>query len=127
MIETGNIPGFVTALIAPSGHLKTTLARIYTQWTVTTSNLETLFDDRISNDKLTKNIYLAVGLNYLIDDYHKKNREYDKRKYRDRLDAVTRIASENKMAAMIFITAESIEEKAFFLNRIDCWRYIFPK
>lgn len=28
LIETGNIPGFVTALIAPSGHLKTTLARI---------------------------------------------------------------------------------------------------
>ena len=127
LIETGNIPGFVTALIAPSGHLKTTLARIYTQWTVTTSNLETLFDDRISNDKLTKNIYLAVGLNYLIDDYHKKNREYDKRKYRDRLDAVTRIASENKMAAMIFITAESIEGESIFSEQDRLLEIHIPK
>lgn len=127
LIETGNIPGFVTALIAPSGHLKTTLARIYTQWTVSTSNLETLFDDRISNDKLTKNIYLAVGLNYLIDDYHKKNREYDKRKYRDRLDAVTRIASENKMAAMIFITAESIEGESIFSEQDRLLEIHIPK
>lgn len=114
LIDTGKIPGFVTALIAPSGHLKTTLARIYTQWTSSASELEILFDDRISNDKLSKDIYSAVGLGYLIDDYHKKSREYDKRKYRDRLDTVTRIASENKMAAMIFITAESIEGESIF-------------
>ncbi|GEM_PF-3255671 len=114
LIETGNIPGFVTAMIAPSGHLKTTLTRLYTQWTVSSADLEVLFDDRITNDKLAKNIYAAVGLGYLIDDYHKKNREYDKRKYRDRLDTATRIASENKASAMIFITAEFIEGESIF-------------
>lgn len=47
--------------------------------------------------------------------------------YRDRLDAVTRIASENKMAAMIFITAESIEGESIFSEQDRLLEIHIPK
>lgn len=114
LIAMGIIPDYLTALIGPSGCLKTTLNRLYSQWIDCPSKIERLFDDKIGVSKLEDDIYAAAGLCFTFDDYHKKSSEYGKKKYRERLDLIARVASANRASAAMFITAESISDECIF-------------
>ena len=71
------ISDFIIGIVAPSGHLKTSLTRLYTKWLVDEDELEISFDESIRSDVLQKRIEQAAGQNFLIDDLHKKSSTYD--------------------------------------------------
>lgn len=110
----GVVTDFIIALIAPSGHLKTTLARLYALWLSQREAQEISFSDTIRNDKLQHMSEECAAQNFLIDDYHTVSKAYTKNRYRDRLDHATRIVSGSRNSANIFITAESLKDSVIF-------------
>lgn len=105
---------FIIGIVAPSGHLKTSLTRLYTKWLVDEDELEISFDDSIRSDILQKRIKQAAGQNFLIDDLHKKSSIYDQNRYKERLDKAVRTVSKVDNSALIFITAESLKGSTIF-------------
>lgn len=105
---------FIIGIVAPSGHLKTSLTRLYTKWLVDEDELEISFDDSIRSDILQKRIKQAAGQNFLIDDLHKKSSIYDQNRYKERLDKAVRTVSKVGNSALIFITAESLKGSTIF-------------
>lgn len=105
---------FIIGIVAPSGHLKTSLTRLYTKWLVDEDELEISFDDSIRSDILQKRIKQAAGQNFLIDDLHKKASIYDQNRYKERLDKAVRTVSKVGNSALIFITAESLKGSTIF-------------
>lgn len=105
---------FIIGIVAPSGHLKTSLTRLYTKWLVDEDELEISFDESIRSDVLQKRIEQAAGQNFLIDDLHKKSSTYDQNRYKERLDKAVRTASRVSNSALIFVTAESLKGTTIF-------------
>ena len=108
------ITDFIIGVVAPSGHLKTSLTRLYTKWLVDEDELEISFDDSIRSDVLQKRIRQEAGQNFLIDDLHKKSNTYDQNKYKERLDKAVRIMSKVGNSALVFVTAESLKGTTIF-------------
>lgn len=110
----GVITDFIIAVVAPSGHLKSTLTRLYALWLVQREAQEISFSDTIRNDKLQVKIEECAAQNFLIDDYHRTSKAYTQDKYRDRLDQATRIVSGSRNSANIFVTSESFKDISIF-------------
>ncbi len=108
------ITDFIIGVVAPSGHLKTSLTRIYTKWLQDEEELEISFDDTIRSDILQRKIAQNAGQNFLIDDLHRKASNYDQNKFKERLDKAARMVSKVGNSALIFITAESLRGEAIF-------------
>lgn len=123
-----NIPrGFLLVIVAPSGHLKTTLARCYGKWLEEEDSLEISFDDTVRSDVLSRRLESFTTQNYLVDDFHIKCGGYNKTKFKDRLDILTRIASGVKNTAGIIITAESIKGSGIFSGQDRLLQLRIPK
>lgn len=110
----GVITDFIIAVVAPSGHLKSTLTRLYALWLVQREAQEISFSDTIRNDRLQGKIEECAAQNFLIDDYHTAPKVYTQNKYRDRLDQATRIVSGSRNSANIFVTSESFKDSSIF-------------
>lgn len=110
----GVIMDFIIAVVAPSGHLKSTLTRLYALWLVQREAQEISFSDTIRNDRLQGKIEECAAQNFLIDDYHTAPKAYTQNKYRDRLDQATRIVSGSRNSANIFVTSESFKDSSIF-------------
>lgn len=110
----GVIMDFIIAVVAPSGHLKSTLTRLYALWLVQREMQEISFSDTIRNDKLQIKIEECAAQNYLLDDYHITAKAYTRNKYRDRLDQSTRMVSGSRNSANIFVTSESLKGSSIF-------------
>lgn len=110
----GAITDFIIALVAPSGHLKTTLTRLYALWLVQGEAQEISFSDTIRNDKFQRKVEAVASQNFLLDDYHATSKVYTKNKYRDRLDQAARIVSGIGNSANIFVTLESLKDSSIF-------------
>ncbi|HBI61801.1 MAG TPA: hypothetical protein DDY31_11430 [Lachnospiraceae bacterium] len=110
----GVITDFIIAVIAPSGHLKTTLTRLYALWLVRGEEQEISFSDTIRGDKFQHKIEDLAAQNFLLDDYHTVSKAYTKNKYRDRLDQATRMVSGTRNSANIFVTLESLRDSSIF-------------
>ena len=63
-------PNFMLALIGPSGHLKTSLARLFAFWLEQEDLQEVAFADIASQTVLDNHIAELNGLNLIIDDMH---------------------------------------------------------
>lgn len=105
---------FILALIAQSGHLKTTLARLYTNFSQYESDLEMSFSDSKRNDFLKKEMQMLGGFTYTLDDYHAAQSPSERNKFRVRLDNITREVSGAHNACSVIITAESLHDEAIF-------------
>ena len=110
----GVIMDLIIAVVAPSGHLKSTLTRLYALWLVQREMQEISFSDTIRNDKLQIKIEECAAQNYLLDDYHITAKAYTRNKYRDRLDQSTRMVSGSRNSANIFVTSESLKGRSIF-------------
>ena len=105
---------FIEAIVAPSGHLKTTLARIYCMALKEPSEQEVNFSDRVRNDVLQKKLQTLSGLAFILDDYHRAAKNSERDKFKSRLDLVTREASGVHNSAFVFMTAETLEKSSIF-------------
>ncbi len=114
ILAYNNIPlGYVVAVEGASGSLKTTLTRCVTDWYESHVN-EISFDKSLPNKKLEQLLLSFAGGTFLIDDYHYKETAYDRNRFKQRIDLITRIASGKNAAAGIFITAESLKDATIF-------------
>lgn len=110
-----NIPcGFVLALVASSGHLKTTLARIYALWLYPSSEQETGFHSPQRDSDILDKIDHLQGQNFLLDDIHKITDTNKSRRQENRLDIVARHVSEKSNCANVIITGETMEKLGIF-------------
>lgn len=110
-----NIPcGFVLALVAPSGHLKTTLARLYALWLYPPSEQETGFHSPQRDSCILDKIDHLQGQNFLLDDIHKITDTNKSRRQENRLDIVARHVSEKSDCANVIITGETMEKLGIF-------------
>ena len=113
---------FLLALIAPSGQLKTTLARLYGDWFSPAGTLEI----PIYSNKRTKSILDWIGamsgLNILIDDLRKSNNTNDQKRQEAKLDAISRHIDFTYGCANVILTGETMENMGIF----SCLDRIFP-
>lgn len=110
-----NIPcGFLLALVAPAGHLKTTLARIYALWLDTEDEQEIGFYTYQKDKDILNMIANLQGQNFLLDDIHKIADSNERKRQEKRLDIVSRYVNMNKNCANVIITGETMEEMGIF-------------
>lgn len=109
----GVVNGFVTAIVAPSGHLKTSLAQLYTHWNVE-NEIGVIFDEIKTKKLLNDEIIRASGFCFLLDDYHTMVMPYEQRKHQSFLDYVSRLSTKPGMGTRIILTAERIEGENIF-------------
>lgn len=106
--------GFLLALVAPSGHLKTTLARIYALWLDPESGQETNFCSRQRDREIINAIDGLPGQNFLIDDLHKISNANESARQERRLDIVSREVNSKNCGAHVIITGESMKKMGIF-------------
>lgn len=108
MHHLGLISGFIFFLVAPMGHLKTSMARLYFLWGTKEENLKSTFVAYVQNQKLIKNIKNCIGMCYLLDDLHPVATTNDKKKESQRLDVISRTVTESDDCGHVVMTGESI-------------------
>lgn len=118
---------FIEAIVAPSGHLKSTLTRIYCMALHDSSEQEVNFSDRLRNDVLQKKLEDLSGLAFNMDDYHQAAKSYERDKFKARLDLVTRVASGVRNSAFVFMTAETLEKSSIFSALDRMFQVNIPK
>ncbi len=108
MYHLGLISGFIFFLVAPMGHLKTSMARLYFLWGTKEEKLKSTFVEYVQNQKIIKNIKSCIGMCYLLDDLHPAATTNDKKKESQRLDVISRTVTENDDCGHVVMTGESI-------------------
>lgn len=106
--------GLLLSLVAPSGHLKTTLARIYAMWLDQEDGQETSFCALRRNKDILENIDHLPGQNFLIDDLHKMPNANEEKRQEHRLDIVSRHVDAKTDCANVILTGETLEKMGIF-------------
>lgn len=110
-----NIPcGFLLSLVAPSGHLKTTLVRTYALWFDKKSELEIGFYSRQRDQAILNTLDSLSGQNFLIDDLHKIKNANEERRQEHRLDIISRHVNAKMDCANVILTGETMENMGIF-------------
>lgn len=119
--------GSLLALVAPSGHLKTTLVRMYALWLTTTDEQEISFYTHQRDKDILNMIENLQGQNFLLDDMHKITDSNESRRQERRLDTVSRHVNMHMHCANVIITGETMEErkKHYALNRRMFANYMY--
>lgn len=112
--QTQRKPEFITVLVGPSGHLKTSLVRKYAFWLSDSQLQEISFRSGMSVSSMRKRAMMLEGQNMLVDDLHKAYAKYTNDSQKEHLDSLVRLASSQENCANIFVTAESIKDMAIF-------------
>lgn len=82
--------GCLLALVAPAGHLKTTLVRMYALWLDIPDKQEIGFYSHNRDKEILNMIECLQGQNFLLDDMHKIKDSNESRRQERRLDTVSR-------------------------------------
>ena len=123
----GYNPDFLIALIGPSGHLKTSLARKYALWLERRSEQEATFKDYGRFDDVLKRIDKLVGQNFLADDLHAASSRNGYERQNERLDVLCRHVSGAKQCAQIILTGERLDDMGIFSCRDRILQIKVPK
>jgi len=112
--------GFLLALIAPSGQLKTTLARLYCLWLSPSYIQEIPISSGGRTRQILDLINTMTGQNILVDDLRRSNNANDRKQQEDRLDKISRHINSHTGCANAILTGETIESMGIFscLDRI---------
>lgn len=119
--------GFVLALVAPSGYLKTTLVRLYALWLDASDEQEIGFDSPQRDSYILERIEHFQGQNFLLDDICKKEDANKSKRQENRLDIVSRHVSRKKNCANVIITGEPIEKMGIFSCMDRLFQVRMPK
>lgn len=119
--------GFVLALVAPSGYLKTTLVRLYALWLDMSEEQEMGFDSPQRDSHILEKIEHLQGQNFLLDDICKKEDANKSRRQENRLDIVSRHVSRKKNCANVIITGEPVEKMGIFSCMDRLFQVRMPK
>lgn len=117
LVNLGYVPDFITSIIGPSGHLKTTLVRKYALWLQDTEQQEISFQDGNRKLEIIERIDNLRGQNFLADDLHKIENSSGSARQSERLDTIVRHLSSNGKTANVFVTGESMEKMGIFSCR----------
>jgi len=101
--------GFITAFIAPSGYLKTTLAKLYYLWSDNIGEQFMQFSKLPKEKKISEKLNLLFGSNLLLDDLKKDSYSYYNGKQKHILDFVVREVTENFGKTNVIITGETLD------------------
>lgn len=112
--EMGYAPDFAIALVGPSGHLKTTLARLYGEWGIKREEQEASFRDFRRMKDILKMVDEIPGQNFLVDDLHESHNSYAKEKQSEWLDIIIRHIGQQQNCANVIIMGESLEKMGIF-------------
>lgn len=106
--------GCLLALVAPAGHLKTTLVRMYALWLNESDEQEIGFYSHNRDKEILNMIECLQGQNFLLDDMHKIKDSNESRRQERRLDTVSRHVNMKTDCANVIITGETMEEMGIF-------------
>lgn len=107
---------FIIAVIGPKGHLKTSLVKLLGLW-LDGDVQKVDFTSGIRKKEIEQRIISLAGQNFLLDDLHPVERNYDKSSMKGNLDFVTRYISNNACNTNVFVTGESIKDMAVVSTR----------
>lgn len=110
-------PNFMLALIGPSGHLKTTLARLFAFWLEQEDLQEIAFADIARQAILENRIAELKGVNLIVDDMHAHPDSYRRNKQAELLDYLSRHCDSRLRQTNIIITGELIPQETIFSTR----------
>lgn len=110
-------PNFMLALIGPSGHLKTSLARLYAFWIESEGLQEVEFADIANQKALDEHISRVKNFNLIIDDMHIHVDGYRKNKQVELLDYLSRHCDNRIYESNIIVTGEMIPQGTIFSTR----------
>ena len=110
-------PNFMLALIGPSGHLKTSLARLFAFWLEQEDLQEVAFADIASQTVLDNHIAELNGLNLIIDDMHIHPDNYRRNRQAELLDYLSRHCDSRIRQTNIIVTGELIPNGTIFSTR----------
>ena len=106
--------GFLLALIAPSGQLKTTLARRYCLWLNDSDSQEIQIRSSRRTAHILDFLNTMPGQNVLIDDLRKSPDSNDRNRQSARLDDISRYINSNFGCANVILTGETMENMGIF-------------
>lgn len=118
---------FVTAIIGPSGHLKTSIVRKYALWLENNQEQEISFSDGSRRPDILKRIDYLEGLNFLADDLHKVAGSQENQRQSNRLDTIVRHLNEKTDCANVMVTGESVDELGIFSSRDRILQITVPR
>lgn len=119
--------GFLLSFVAPSGHLKTTLARMYALWMEPQSVQEANFCSLQRDQSILNAIDSLSGQNFLLDDLHEITNTNEKRRQERRLDIVARHVDEKPACANVILTGETMEKMGIFSCMDRVFQVRIPK
>lgn len=123
-----NITGaFTLCLVAPAGHLKTTLARKYALWLRQTDEQEIGFYDRRRDKYILDVIESLKGQNFLLDDIHEISNVNERNRQEQRLDVVARHVHRNIACANVIVTGETMDKMGKFSCRDRIFQIRMPQ
>lgn len=106
--------GFLLALIAPSGQLKTTLSRLYCLWLTPEGRQEIPIYSSMRTQHILDSIDAMSGQNILVDDLRKGKDSNERKRQETRLDTISRHIDSNFGCANIILTGETMEDMGIF-------------
>lgn len=119
--------GFLFSLVAPSGHLKTTLVRSYALWLDPKDLQEVSFCSLQRDQHILKALDCLPGQNFLIDDLHQMSDANEKRRQERRLDIVSRHVDATLDCANVILTGETMEKMGIFSCMDRIFQVRIPK
>ena len=119
--------GFLFSLVAPSGHLKTTLVRSYALWLDRKDLQEVSFCSLQRDQHILKALDCLPGQNFLIDDLHQMSDTNEKRRQERRLDIVSRHVDATLDCANVILTGETMEKMGIFSCMDRIFQVRIPK
>ena len=126
LVSENIYPNFMLVIIGPSGHLKTTLARLYGIWLQREEEQEMLFVDVARQKKLQEKLERLKGLNLIVDDMHEMASSYQKAKQVEVLDYLSRHCDSRRNLGNIIVTGERIPQDTIFSSRDRMFRIDIP-
>ena len=106
--------GFLLALIAPSGQLKTTLARFYCLWLKSPAEQEVPIHSGIRTQHILGLMDTLSGHNILIDDLRKSRDTNAQKRQESRLDIISRHVDSQFNCANVILTGETMDKMGIF-------------
>lgn len=112
--QLGISSGLILSLVAPAGHLKTTLVRNYALWMMERENQEIGIYSRKRDQSVLDMIDRLSGQNVLLDDLRKIPDANEAKRQEKRLDIVCRHVNAEKGCANVILTGETMEKMGIF-------------
>ena len=118
LCEMGINTNYILAVVGPSGHLKTSLAKTFYLWLEDEGKQKVGFSSLMRTYRILEAIDENSGMNYLVDDFHIYEKTQDITRQNKRLDDIVRHIEEKTDCANVVITGEYVQGIFSCLDRM---------